>query len=163
MSINPLIRQAMGARGLGDMIETLEEPAVRKGAKLPGSHTVPDGCQWARHCEECAWPDCRLGSNDRRYAYDSEKAKEMRAKSSKTGMTKDNTAIRQPTRTHVLFSSPSIVNSSTMQKHRRMAEMRSSGISEKAVAIMFGVHWRTVRRAVEKLNGPHDKPWGRHR
>lgn len=137
------------ARTVGDMFTALDAPTIGKGAKLPGSHTFADGCQWARTCDECPWvEDCVLGI--RRYDYDSDEAKEIREMAELAIKRSPQSIRKRPI-------------SGVGQRRLQIVGAKRSGMSEKEVAVKFGVHIRTVRRSVEWVEGLHDKPWGRHR
>jgi hypothetical protein len=123
------------ARALDDMyvgITTMKRP---KREKIPG--TVPHGCEWARTCDDCPFPDCEVETP---LGYDTEAAKAKReGAQAKAG------------------------KPSTEATRAKALGMRRDGRPEYAVAEELGVDPRTVRRWCMGADGIARDEGRRHR
>ena len=78
----------VGACSLGDL--TQGKPRKHLSEER---HPTPNGCQWARDCEECPWGDCVLVGSKKPPAYDSAAAKAMRRSGKLADMRQEGMSI----------------------------------------------------------------------
>lgn len=125
---------------------------------------IPDGCQWGRSCKECPWPDCVL--EGKRYSYESLEAVQLRTRLAAclhnvAGMTVKEAAKVMGVHWRSVYSYVKSAGGPIKEDRDKairqayeahLVEQESRGDLIRKLAVEFGVHERTVRRAVIQHN-----------
>jgi len=129
--------------------------STRKPRRYEGSWEeldVPDGCQWARRCEGCPWPDCVL--NGRRYQYHAPEARQIRGwvitvLRGATGLSLDELAAMFHFSTRSVYRymrDKGLIGTLKARRNEEIVRAKRDGRSTKELAGEFGPSERTVRR-----------------
>lgn len=141
------------AYGIGELTRTDKQVRGTHG------HAVPQGCQWARDCEECPWPDCVIPSTSKQIDYNSEEARRLRAEFATRTHIDEGKTIEETAA--LLYVSPSSVKRGVnavrgpaqivkRERDKNIVRLRKEGKTLWAIATLLSISYRTTQRVVKE-------------